>query len=228
MGWVKNTFTSSIGKKLIMSLTGIFLILFLVEHLIGNLLLLKSDGGAAFNEFAHFMKHNPLIMVGEVVLFLGFIFHIIDGIMLVRSNNNARPVKYAVQNKSKVTSWTSKLMGPFGIILLIFLIIHLYDFFRYKYFAPVANMEGTDISDLAQLVYIKFTDPLYVAFYVISMLVVGFHIHHGFQSAFQTLGLNHKKYTPFIKALGFCFSVVITVGMSLIPLIIYYKHITLH
>jgi len=204
-----------------MALTGLFLIIFLIEHLIGNLLLLKFDDGVAFNEFAHFMKHNPLIMVGEVVLFLGFLFHVIDGILLERKNRASRPVAYAGGNKSGVDSWASKYMGPFGIIILLFLIIHLYDFFRYKYFSPVNNMPGTDIADLASLVYVKFSSFGYVLFYVISMAVVGFHLNHGFQSAFQTLGLNHVKYTPAIKLLGTAYSILVPLGMALIPIMIF-------
>lgn len=226
MSWFTKAFSTTIGRKLVMSLTGIFLILFLIEHLIGNLLLLNGDGGLAFNEFAHFMKYNRLIQIGEVVLFGGFLFHIIDGIILIRKNRKSRPVQYAVSNKSEVTSWTSKLMGPFGIIILVFLIVHMYDFFRFKYFSPVADMPGTDISDLASLVYIKFQSVGYVAFYVIAMAVVGFHLYHGFQSAFQTLGVNHVKYSPIIKGLGVLYSIVVPLGMALIPIIIYINHIT--
>ena len=226
MSWFTKALSGSIGRKIIMALTGIFLILFLIEHLIGNLLLLKADGGLAFNEFAHFMKHNPLIQVGEVVLFLGFLFHIVDGIILVRKNRASRPVGYAVSNKSEVTSWTSKFMGPFGIIILVFLIVHLYDFFRFKYFAPVANVPGTDISDLASLVYIKFQSIGYVAFYVVAMIVVAFHLFHGFQSAFQTLGINHVKYNGLIKGLGALYSVAVPLGMAIIPIVIYFKSIS--
>ena len=226
MSWFTKAFSSSIGKKLIMSLTGLFLIAFLVEHLIGNLLLLKSDQGLAFNEFAHFMKYNPLIQIGEVVLFLGIIFHAVDGIILLRKNSKSRPVAYAASNKSKVVTWASKYMGPFGIILLIFIVIHLYDFFRFKYFAPVADVAGTDISDLASLVFVKFQSIGYVIFYVIAMLVVAFHLNHGFQSAFQTLGLSHVKYSPFIKALGVIYSIVVPLGMAIIPVIIYFNYIT--
>ena len=226
MSWLTKTLTSSVGKKYVMALTGLFLILFLIEHLIGNLLLLKSDSGVAFNEFAHFMKHNPLIMIGEVVLFLGFIFHIIDGVTLERKNRSSRPIAYAVPIKAEVTSWTSKYMGPFGIIILVFLIIHLYNFFRYKYFVPVNNMPGTDISDLASIVYVKFQNIGYVVFYVVAMAVTGFHLNHGFQSAFQTLGVNHVKYSPFIKMLGTLYSILVPLGMAIIPILIYIKFIS--
>ncbi|MBV6647685.1 MAG: succinate dehydrogenase cytochrome b subunit [Cyclobacteriaceae bacterium] len=222
MGWLTKTLSSTIGRKLIMSLTGLFLIVFLVSHLIGNLLLLKSDGGLAFNEYAHFMKYSTFIRLAEVILFGGFLFHIVDGIMLIRANAKARPVGY-VANKSKSDSWTSKLMGPFGIIILIFFILHLYNFFRYKYFTPhlLENMPGTDLADMASLVFQVFSNPIEVLIYVVAMLVIGFHLWHGFQSAFQTLGLNHKKYTPFIKALGAIYSVVIPAAFAIIPIYIY-------
>lgn len=226
MGWLTNALFSSVGRKIIMSLTGIFLILFLTEHLISNFLLLKDDGGLAFNEFAHFMKHNSLILIGEVVLFVGFIFHIIDGIVLVNSNRAARPVAYAVANKSKLNSWTSKYMGPFGIVLLIFLILHLYNFFRYKYFAPIENVPGTDIADMASKVYLVFQNPLEVGIYIIAMFVLAFHLWHGFQSAFRTLGLGHVKYLPFIQLLGKAYSILIPAGMALIPIVIYLKHLS--
>lgn len=226
MSWFTQAFSSSLGRKLIMSLTGLFLILFLLEHMIANLLLLKFDEGLAFNEFAHFMKYNPLIQIGEVVLFAGFLFHIIDGIVLMIKNRRSRPVGYAVSNKSQVTSWTSKLMGPFGVVIFIFLVIHLYNFFRFKYFAPIADMPGTDISDLASLVYVKFQNIGYVIFYVVCMLIVAFHLYHGFQSAFQTLGINHPKYSPLVKAIGVLYSIVVPFGMALIPIVIYINHIT--
>jgi len=226
MSWLTKTLSSSVGKKYVMALTGIFLILFLAVHLIGNLSLLKSDNGASFNEYAHFMKHNPLILIGEVVMFLGFILHIVDGISLERKNRASRPVAYAVPIKAEVTSWTSKYMGPFGIVLLVFLLVHLYDFFRYKYFVPVNEMPGTEYSDLASLVYLKFQNIVYVLFYVVAMIVTGFHLNHGFQSAFQTLGVNHVKYSPFIKGLGTLYAIVVPLGMAIIPVLIYIKYIT--
>ena len=213
-----------------MALTGIFLILFLLEHLIGNILLVTSFGenGLAFNEYAHFMKSNPLIKVGEIVLFGGILIHVIEGIVLIRKNRAARPQRYAVSNKSKTTSAASKYMGALGIILLVFLIIHLNNFFRYKYFptentpAEITTTDGTVMEDMATIAYHDFANIGMVIFYVLAMAVVGFHLWHGFQSAFQTLGLNHKKYTPAIKGLGKAYSVLIPLGMALIPVIIYF------
>ncbi len=224
MSWLTKTLTSSIGKKLIMSLTGIFLIVFLAEHLIGNLLLLKTDGGLAFNEYAHFMKESIFIRIAEVGLFAGILLHIVQGILLIGNNKSARPVGYS-SNKSGVDNWASKLMGPFGVVILLFLIIHLYNFFSYKYFRPhlVENMPGTDIPDMAGLVYSTFANPLEVILYVVAMLVVSFHLWHGFQSAFQTLGINHKKYTPFIKGLGGAYAIIIPLALAAIPIIIFLR-----
>lgn len=207
-----------------MSLTGLFLISFLVVHLIGNIQLLYGDGGMAFNEYAHFMKTNKLILVAEIILFAGFLFHIVDGILLMKRNRKARKVGYA-SNKSKVGNWASKFMGPFGIIILVFLVIHLNNFFKYKIFPgdKIVNMPGTEVADMASLVYAAFADPLEVIFYVFCMAIVGFHLWHGFESSFQTLGLNNKKYTPFIRIVGRAYSILIPLGFALIPLIIYFQ-----
>lgn len=224
MSWFTHTISSSIGRKLVMSLTGIFLVLFLAEHLIGNILLLSNDQGLAFNEYAHFMRHNVLIQVGEVVLFAGILFHVVEGIVLMRKNKKARPVGYSA-NKSKVLNWASRYMGPFGVIILIFLIIHLNNFFRYKYWpgTEVSYVAGTEILDMASLVYRVFANPLEVWFYVVAMLIVSFHLWHGFESSFQTLGLNNRKYTPVIRFLGRSFAIVVPLGLALIPLVIYFK-----
>ncbi len=224
MSWIKDTFSSSIGRKLLMSISGLFLIVFLVAHLAGNLSLLNDDGGEAFNVYAHFMKTNPLITLSEVILFAGFLLHIIDGIGLIIKNRKARPTKYAHTNKSKTKNWASKLMGPFGLVLLAFLIIHLVDFFAFKYtaeaFGGIDSMivDGEEIPDLASKVYMKFSNVWYVAFYIVSMAVVGFHLSHGFQSAFQTLGLNHPKYNGMIKGAGLLYSIVVPLMFAMIPL----------
>ena len=224
MSWFTQTISSSIGRKLVMSLTGIFLILFLAEHLIGNVLLLKMDEGLAFNEYAHFMRHNILIQIGEVVLFAGILFHAIEGIVLMIKNKKARPIGYTA-NRSRVYNWASRFMGPFGVVILIFLIIHLNNFFRYKYFPgnTASYLEGTEILNMASLVYEVFANPLEVAFYVVAMAVVAFHLWHGFESSFQTLGLNNKKYTPLIRFLGRSYAVLIPLGLALIPVIVYFQ-----
>ncbi len=209
-----------------MSLTGLFLIVFLIIHFIGNISLLYDDGGAAFNAYAHFMKHNVLIIIGEYVLFAGFLIHIIQGIVLVIQNKKARPVGYKVAHKNSKVLWTSKLMGPFGIVILIFLGLHLAQFFAYKYFLPIESISyegGEEMSNLYQKVHALFQGDqsiIWVAVYSVSMLIISFHLSHGFQSAFQSLGWNHKKYTPFVKAVGLAYAILIPLAFALIPILI--------
>lgn len=224
MSWVKNTLTSSIGQKIVMSLTGLFLITFLVIHLIGNISLLYADG-EAFNQYAHFMKHNPLIRIGEYVMFAGFLIHIVQGIILVRKNDSARSQGYAVAHKHEKVKMTSKYMGPFGIIILLFLGLHLWDFFSFKYFrlldSAKVTYDGVEMDNLfAKVIEVYTTSPVHWIIYPISMFVIALHLNHGFQSAFQSLGINHKKYTPTIKTVGAIYSVAIPLALALIPILI--------
>lgn len=222
MSWFKDTLTSSIGRKLIMALTGLGLIGFLIVHLSGNFMLLADDGGKAFNEYAHSMKGSPLILIGEIVIFGGFIFHIIDGITLVMKNKSARPIAYEGGSKAK-TSAGSMYMGSLGTVILIFFILHLADFF---YKAKIANSLPTSsegIPDLYAVVVATFSNPIYVIIYVLGMLAIGIHLNHGFQSAFKTLGLNHVKYSPVIKTLGTIYSVVVPAAFAFFPIFFYLK-----
>ncbi len=206
----------SILKKVIMAITGLFLISFLVVHLSGNLLLFKADGGKAFNEYAHFMSTNPLIRVMEIVLFAGFLFHIIDGIVLTIQNRRARPVGYAVQKSSPGSNWVARNMGLTGSIILIFLIVHLESFF-----VPHRFLEsGKDLDDMVKA---AFDSILYSGFYVIAMILLGFHLSHGFKSAFQTLGLRHSSYFPIIKYIGIIFSIVVPAAFAAFPIYFYFN-----
>ncbi len=225
MSWINKTLTSSIGRKLVMAITGLFLISFLVVHLIGNISLLYDDGGLAFNAYAHFMKMNPLIKASEVILFLGFIIHIVQGIALYTSNKSARKQGYAVSHTHEKVSWTSKAMGPLGIAITVLLIWHLYEFFRYKYFAPedALGFDSAGLPNLYQRVHHEFsTEGLFhVPLYCLFMLVIAFHLYHGFQSAFQTLGVNHPKYSPAIRTIGRAYAIIIPLLFALIPILIF-------
>lgn len=225
MSWITDTLNSSIGKKIIMAKTGLFLITFLLVHLIGNISLLYNDGGIAFNEYAHFMKHNPIIKAGEVILFLGLLVHIIQGISLILKNRAARSQGYAVPNKNPKVSKTSKSMSIIGTILLFFLIWHLYEFFRFKYFGTASlGLDANNLPDLYGRVQHEFTDEgaFHVPAYLIFMGAVGFHLYHGFQSAFQSLGINHKKYSPMIKTIGTAYSVIVPLLFAAIPVAIFF------
>ena len=223
MKWIINLFTSSIGQKLVMSLTGIFLITFLPVHLLGNLQLLADDGGESFNVYAKFMTGNPVIKTVSYGLYLFILLHIVQGFMLWFQNRNARESRYAVKATVN-SSWASRNMGPLGMILLIFLIVHLVQFWlRMKMGTlDLVDIDGEQVKDLYGPVYVAFKNILFVIFYVVCMAFIGLHLSHGFQSAFQSLGLNHKKYTPLIKGLGIAYSILIPLGFAIIPLYFYF------
>ena len=225
MSWFTSTFTSSIGKKLIMSLAGLFLIIFLVVHLGINLLVLLENN-VYFNKAAHFMGTNIVIKVFEIVLFGGFILHMIYGLILQVQNWLARPVRYKIENLTNQTSFFSKYMIHTAIVVAVFLVIHLADFYiRAKFLGDIgeAVYGGKMYHDMAGLVELKFQLGGYSIFYLIALLFLAFHLNHAFQSAFQTLGINHNKYTPFIKFLGVLYSIFIPLGYAIIPLIIYFS-----
>jgi len=217
---------SSITKKIWMSLLGLFLMIFLVVHLGINLLLLFDSSRELYNVAAHFMGTNPIIQAFQWVLFLGFTLHIVLGFILQIQNWIARPKGYKVKATSE-DSFFSKYMIHTGVIILVFLTIHfLTFFFRVKIFHDIPEfvLDGvnTGMEDMGLVVVELFKIPGYVVGYIIALLILGFHLDHGFQSAFQSLGLNHKKYTPFIKGLGHIYSIVISLGYIVIPLVIYF------
>ncbi len=225
MKWIINFLTSSIGRKLVMSLTGLFLITFLPVHLLGNIQLCWSDEGVAFNTYAKFMTGNPLIKFVSYGLYFFILLHTVQGILIWLSNKSAKGSKYAVQGKN--ASFASRNMGPLGTIILIFILIHMYQFWL-KMKMPggleMTTIDGVEMKNLFVQVVYTFTNPLFVIFYVLSMIAIGFHLSHGFQSAFQTLGLNHKKYTPLINGIGIAYSVLIPLGFAAIPIWMYMKY----
>lgn len=209
-------FYSSITKKVVMALAGLFLISFLVVHLGINLFLLSSDGGAAFRVGVEFMTTNPVVKIMEYVLMAGFAIHILMGVIIQVQNWMARPVRYKVEGYSHL-SFFSKYMIHTGVIVFIFLIIHFINFYFVK-LGIVSPPEGIGKEDFYQMAILLFADKFYAILYVVLMIFLGFHLHHAFQSAFQTLGLNHTKYTPFIKAAGTIYSIVVPLGFASIPL----------
>lgn len=198
-----------------MALAGLFLITFLVMHLSINLLLLKNDDGAAYGQAVHFMTTNPLIKIMEIFLFGGFLLHIILGIIIQIKNWMARPVRYKVEGYSH-TSFFSKYMIHTGAIIFLFLLIHFFNFYFVK-LEWVSPPPGVDKHDFYQMAGILFSNTWYSIMYIIFMIFLGFHLHHAFQSAFQTLGLDHTKYTPVIKFLGNLYAIVVALGFISIP-----------
>lgn len=226
MGWFTKFLTSSIGQKLVMSLTGLFLIVFLVIHLMGNLQLLVHDEGVKFNQYAQFMTHNPVIKTISILLYLSIMVHAIQGILLARQNRAARGGHgYAVKVTRTVgtSSFPASNMASLGIIIFVFIAIHMYQFWLQMKldYLPYADIDGEQVKNLYVPVRAAFTNLGYVIFYVVSMAVIALHLDHGFQSAFQTLGINHRKYTPAIRFTGRVYAIVIPLGFALIPIIMY-------
>ncbi len=218
-----NLLTSSVGKKLVMSLAGLFLVVFLVVHLAINLLLVFSSNDT-FNIAAHFMGTNPVIKIMEITLFGGFLLHMVYGAVLSLQNKKARPVGYKKDNHSQ-TSFFSKYMVHTAFIITIFLVLHLFDFYiKSKFLSDVGEVtiDGKEYHDLANLVIARFQITWVVIVYVVALIGLGFHLHHGFQSAFQSLGINHPVYSRLIKWFGYIYTLVITLGYISIPLIIYF------
>jgi len=212
---MSSRYYSSLTKKYIMALMGLFLFTFLVVHLSINLTLLFDPTRVTFNEIAHFMGTNPFIQVFQWVLFAGFAIHIFYGIVLQIQNWMARPKLYKKKALSE-DSIFSKYVIYTGIVIFIFLVIHLGNFF-------VLKMQGrVPGDDMGLLVIRLFQNTGYVIFYVVLLLFMGFHLDHAFQSAFQSLGLNHRKYMPFIKGLGHFLAIVLTAGFISIPVFIYF------
>lgn len=206
-----------------MALTGLFLILFLVVHLLGNLQLLKSDGGESFNVYAAFMTSNPLIVAVSWINYTMIIFHVVWAIILTRRNRLARGVQgYAVIDNS--SHWTSRNMGILGTFIFIFLIIHLRSFWYEMHWGgiPTATYAGVEYKNLYAVVDAAYESAWFVLLYVVSMALLGFHLFHGFGSAFQTLGLNHVKYNRLIRSLGVGFSIIVPALFALIPLYMYF------
>ena len=225
MSWFSQALSSTIGRKVVMSLTGLFLITFLVVHVSGNMLMFKSDDGEAFNLYAQFMTTNPLIKIASYILYIGILLHVFYALYLAVYNKNARPVGYAVAHPEQNSSWKSRNMGILGTIVLIFLIIHLRAFWYEMKFGdiPTANYAGVEVRNLYVVMEAAFSQWWIVLLYVLAMIGLAFHLAHGFWSAFQTLGLQHKKYSPLIKNLGYIFAIVVPLLFAAMPVYIYIK-----
>ncbi|MCI5055772.1 MAG: succinate dehydrogenase cytochrome b subunit [Flavobacteriales bacterium] len=217
---------SSIVKKYWMAGTGLFLCVFLVGHLAGNLQLLMNplEAKESFNAYAKFMTSNPAVKILSYITYFSIIFHAIDGILLVMQNKKARPEKYAYNKPGNSSLWTSRYMGILGTIILIFIVVHMSGFWAAMHFnlEPTYRLEdGTLVKNLYDEVITAFHVPWYVLFYVLCMAALAFHLSHGFQSAFQSMGLRHQKYTTLINKTGIGFSILISVLFAIIPIFIY-------
>jgi succinate dehydrogenase / fumarate reductase cytochrome b subunit len=204
---------TSVGKKVLMGLTGLFLISFLVVHVSLNATIFFNDGGQTFNAGADFMAHNIVIRIMEIVLFAGLIIHIVQALTLTLANKKARPVAYAKIDGAANSSWYSRSMGILGSLLLLFLVSHLSHFWIDTKIAVFKNEEHNTYLEMKEV----FSHWYVVLIYLVGVIALCYHLLHGFQSAFQSLGLNHKLYTPIIKKVGVWFSITVCVMFAAMP-----------
>ena len=215
---------SSVGRKVLMALSGFFLISFLILHFVINFLSVFSEG--IFNMASHFMGTNWIIQfIMQPVLLFGVLFHLGMGIYLELKNRAARPIKYAMNKPGENSSWISRNMVITGIMIFLFLGLHFYDFWipeiQDKF---IDGIWDNPTKYFPHLVH-KFEDPIRVGIYCISFIFLGLHLLHGFQSAFQSAGFNHTKYTPLIKKLGNLFAIAVPLGFIFIAL---FHHLCSH
>lgn len=208
----------SIWKKVIMGITGLFLISFLVVHCGINALIFLNDGGKAFTMAGHFMGTNPLIRIMEIGLVIGFLAHIIDGFTLWYQNNKARPTKYAAKGASANSAWYSRSMGLLGTLLLLFLIMHTAHFWIPNRASQFTTGHEVDLFDKMKII---FSEWWIVALYVLGCVSLFWHLLHGFKSTFQSLGINHSRYNPIIKITGTAFAVICPFIFALMPIVMY-------
>ncbi len=214
---------SSLSRKTFMALTGLFLCVFLIVHLGGNLQLLlpRETARESFNAYSHVLSGNPLIKLVSWVLYASILSHSLDALLLTLRNRRAAG-RYAVDRRDAASHWYARSMGILGSVILVFLVIHFRDFwYPYRFGALPADKWGNH--DLYALVVRAYADWWYVAIYVLAMIALGYHLLHGFFSAARTLGVFHPRSAAWIRISGIVYSVVIAVGFSVIPI---YLHLT--
>jgi succinate dehydrogenase / fumarate reductase cytochrome b subunit len=212
-------FTSSVGKKWVMALTGIFLILFLVVHVGLNACIWANDGGKMFNAGAHFMGSMIVIRIIEIGLMAGFLVHILQGLVLVFQNRSKRKKGYAVAMGNKGSKWYSRSMGLLGTLILIFLIIHLSHFW-----VPNRSNQGWLLGEelnLYERMKLVFQNELVVIVYLLGCFSLAWHLLHGFQSAFRTIGISNNRYLALLNGIGIGFSIIVPLAFAMMPVSFY-------
>ena len=211
MNWVTRTFSTSVGKKQLMAVTGFLFLLFLTAHLLGNLSV--YGGPASFVSYAeHLHALGKLLLAAEIGMAVALIIHVTTAVFLFFENRRARPVRYAVDKGGGGRTLSSQIMPYTGLLILGFIGVHLATFSHH-----IVDQTTRNIFQIAAAV---FSNPIYLAIYVIGVLLVTFHVRHGLWSAFQTVGANHPKYMPFIQKLSIVFAVIVAIGFGSLPFVI--------
>jgi succinate dehydrogenase / fumarate reductase cytochrome b subunit len=232
-------FTSSVGKKLVMALTGLFLIAFLVVHVGLNACIWVPDHGETFNKAAYFMGNTAVPRILEVGLFAFFIIHIVQAYSLTLKNQRLRKVGYAVSYGNRGSKWYSRSMGLLGTIILLFLVIHIYHFWTPSRLGGIASIH--ELEPVGYSTNTKVYHDLYgemvkvftgnyalviVIIYVLGCISLCYHLMHGFQSAFRTLGVHNKRYISLITATGYAFAIIVSLGFAMMPVSFYMQWIS--
>jgi succinate dehydrogenase / fumarate reductase cytochrome b subunit len=231
MTW-KQMFTSSIGQKLTMALTGLFLITFLIIHVGLNATIWANDGGRMFNTGANFMASMIVIRIMEIGLFAGIIVHVIQGLVLFFENKSKRKIGYAIDYGDRGSKWYSRSMGLLGTLLLLFLIMHIYHFWipsrlggmwsiRPLQEVDYTNGLGKQYHNLYAEMLSVFQSPVVVVLYVLGCISLGYHLMHGFESAFRTIGVHNNRYLKMLRHLGRGYSIIISIAFAMMPISIY-------
>ena len=223
-------FTSSVGKKFVMSLTGLFLISFLIVHVGLNACIWAGDHGEMFNKSAHFMGTTVVVRIMEVGLFLGILIHIIQGYVLESKNLSRRGSGYAIQPANKTSRWYSRTMGLLGTLILLFLIMHIYHFWTPSRLGGIGNIQplaeveydGKPYHNLYAEMLQVFKNPVVVVLYVLGCISLAYHLIHGFHSAFRTLGVHNNRYLTMLRSLGIGFSVIVCLAFAMMPITMYF------
>ena len=225
-------FTSSIGQKLVMSLTGLFLISFLIVHVGLNATIWANDGGQMFNTGANFMASMLVIRLMEVGLFAGIIIHAVQGLVLNTANNSKRKIGYQIEYGERGSKWYSRSMGLLGTLLLLFLIMHIYHFWVPSRLGGMWNirpLQEVDYSNglgkqyhnlYAEMINV-FQNPIVVILYVLGCISLAYHLMHGFESAFRTIGVHNNRYLKMLRYAGRGFSIIVSLAFAMMPITIY-------
>lgn len=226
MNWTA-IFTSSVGKKITMGVTGVFLVAFLIVHAGLNIcvfagLLDDADNGDMFNRAAHFMGRHYVIRLMEIVLFAGIILHAVQGLALEFQNRAKRKIGYAVKLGNRGSKWYSRSMGLLGTLLLLFLIMHIYHFWVPSRITGLEPVEGKNYHNLFAEMVVVFSNPVVVILYVLGCISLAYHLMHGFQSAFRTLGVHNQRYLSVIVTTGKIFSILISAIFASMPIAFYF------
>lgn len=227
---MNNYLTSTIFRKVLAALSGLFLITFLIGHLVGNLQLFIPgvEGQTQFNKYAFFMTTNPIIKVLSIMTYTAILLHVLITLYLAIQSRRARPVRYAVSSGNDNSDWSSRNMSVLGIIILFFLIVHMKSFWYKMHFGEMPYQylsDGTKIKDLYLITNSAFQNPLYTFFYVFCMIALALHLKHGVESAIQTVGLKIPSYEKFFKYIAMIIALSIPAAFASIPVYLFIKNL---